>query len=320
MSKPRPRSRLRRLQHLIEYALLRALAALASMLPATAVVAIGRAHGLAIWALDARHRRVAEENLRLAFGSELDGRQRRSLVRRTFARFGEVFWELVLFPRIARSPVEAWAEVHGLNHLQGALAEGRGALVTSGHFGNWELVALIQGKLGHPMAMVTRPLDNPWLERWLERLRGLTGNRVIHKRQALRQVLPALARGEAVALMIDQNARGERGIFVDYFGHPASTSAALGLLSLKRNCPIVPVFSVPLGAGRYRIHYEAPLRPRPDAADLDQEVERLTRAATSRLEEWTRRHPPLWLWLHQRWRTRPASELSPALAMEEPRV
>ncbi len=311
------RSILRRAQHGVEYALLRILATLSSLLPARLVVFCGHCLGLMVWALDARHRRIAGGNLERAFGDALDDQQRRRMVRRTFTRFGEVLSELALFPRIARAKPERWVEVHGLHWLQEALDRGRGALVTSGHFGNWEMVALTQAQLGHPMGMVTRPLDNPLLESWMARLRGLTGNFVIHKRQALRQVLPALRHGQPVALMIDQNARGERGIFVDFFGHPASTSTALGLIACKLRCPIVPVFSVPLGGGRYRIEYEKPLEPRLDAADHEAEVKRLTQEATSRLEAWTRRHPSLWLWLHQRWRTRPLAETAAGIAVQE---
>ena len=317
MTKGASRSVLRRARHGVEYGLLRILAALSSLLPARVVVFCGHCLGLMVWALDARHRRIASENLHRAFDNKLDDRERRRMVRHTFARFGEVLFELALFPRVARAKPERWVEVHGLHWLQEALGRGRGALVTSGHFGNWEMAALTQARLGHPMGMVTRPLDNPLLESWMARLRGLTGNFVIHKHQALRQILPALRHGQPVALMIDQNARGERGIFVDFFGSPASTSAALGLIACKRRCPIVPVFSVPLGGGRYRIEYEKPLEPRPDAPDLEAEVKRLTQEATSRLEAWIHRHPSIWLWLHQRWRTRPLAETAAGIAVQE---
>ncbi len=306
-----------RLRRLLEYALLRAVALMAALLPARAVLAVGRGLGVLAWACDARHRRVAEENLRRAFSPALDERACRDLSRRTFERFGEAVAELFLFPRIARSRPEEWAEVHGFDHLRAALAAGDGALVTSGHFGNWELVALVQSRLGVPMALVGRPLDNPWLERWLAGLRSLGGNRVVPKRRALREVLPALGRGEAVALVIDQNVRGEGGVFVDFFGRPASTSAALGLLALKRGSPIVPVFSVPIGGGRHRIEYEEPILPRRDAPDRRAEVQRLTREATARLEARVRRHPELWLWMHERWRTRPAPARPSAVGARE---
>lgn len=313
----RPRGERHRIRFALEYAILRMLASLASALPAPAVLAVGRALGRLVWVCDARHRRVAQENLHVAFGASLDPAERRRLARRTFVRFGEALAELLLFPRIARSRPERWAEVHGIEHLRAALASGDGVLVTSGHFGNWELVALVQARLGFPMTLVARPLDNPRLDRWLGGLRGLSGNRVVPKRRALREVLPALGRGEAVALVIDQNVRDEGGVFVDFFGRPAATSAALGLLALKRGCPIVPVFSLPIGGGRHRIEYEEPIRPRRDAPDRRAEVERLTREATARLEARVRRHPELWLWMHDRWRTRPAARPARALALGE---
>lgn len=306
-----------RLRQFVEYVLLRGLAVVTAILPPRAVLAIGRALGRLAMLLDRRHRRAAAENLRLAFGAGLAPRQRRRLVRRTFERFGEVLAELLLFPRVARASPEAWAEVHGLEHLRAALAGGRGAFVTSGHFGNWEMIALVQARLGIPMAMVTRPLDNPWLERWMAHLRCLTGNRVIHREGAVRGMLAALARGEAVALVIDQHVRGGGGLLVEFFGRAASTSSALGMLALKRGSPIVPVFSYPLGGGRYRIEYEPPIQPRAQGADRHAEVERLTREVTARLELRVREHPELWLWMHSRWRHRPGAGATGALALEE---
>jgi KDO2-lipid IV(A) lauroyltransferase len=312
----RPPGAALRLRHRVEYALLRLVAAGISLLPARLVVAVGRGLGLAAWAADPRHRSIAERNLARAFGESLSPRSRRRLVRNTFARFGEALTELLLFPRISRSGPERWAEVRGFENLRAALREGRGVLVTSGHFGNWELVALVQALLGVPMSLVARPLDNPWLDRWLEHLRTLSGNRVVPKGRALRDVVPALKRGEAVALVTDQNVRGKGGVFVQFFGRPASTSAALGLLAVKHGAPIVPVFSFPIGGGRHRIEYEEPIRPRADAADRRAEAERLTREAAARLEARVRQHPELWLWMHERWRTRPADAPAPEPGVE----
>jgi len=295
----------RKLRYLAEYALVRGVAALALLLPARAVLAIGRMAGTLVWSIDARHRRVAEDNLRQAFGPALTPPSRRRLARRTFQRFGEALGEFLLLPRIQRSKPGTWVEVRGLEHLRSARQAGDGALLVSGHYGNWEVAAFAQALIGMPMVLVVRPLDNPWLERWFTRMRALSGNRVVPKRRALRELLPALGRGESVALMIDQNVRGDGGVFVDFFGQPASTTAAIGLLALKRKSPIVPVFSVPLGGGRHRLEFEEPIRPRLEAPNRRAEVTRLAREATARLEARIRQRPELWLWMHERWRTRP---------------
>jgi KDO2-lipid IV(A) lauroyltransferase len=184
-------------------------------------------------------------------------------------------------------------------------------LVFSGHFGHWELIALLQHRLGYPMAMVASPLENPLFNRLLVDLREQGGNRVIPKRSAARAVLRTLRDGQAVAILIDQNVRGEGGIFVDFFGVPASTTPALATLSLKSGAPILPVFSYPMPDGRLLIRYREPLRPARSGA-LSDDIHALTSACTQLLEKEIRRRPDLWLWMHNRWRTRPPSERAAA--------
>jgi KDO2-lipid IV(A) lauroyltransferase len=208
------------------------------------------------------------------------------------------------FPRLLRLPIEGVALYEGVEHLRSAAALGRGVLVFSGHFGHWELIALLQPRLGVPMTMVAKPLRSASFDDFLNRMRALSGNKVLPARDAVRGVLRSLRRGEAVALLIDQNVRGEGGIFVDFFGVTASTTPALAILAFKSGAPIVPVFSYLDPGGRLRVRYCEPILPERQG-QLADDIELLTQRCTGILEDEIRRRPGHWLWMHNRWRTRP---------------
>jgi Kdo2-lipid IVA lauroyltransferase/acyltransferase len=301
----RGKGRSRAFRHLTGYLACRAAVFGLALLPRRAGQAIGRALGHVFYLVSPRHRRIALDNLRLAFGDGLDDRQRRRIARRSFAHSGMIFLDAAYFPRLLRLPTERLAVYEGLEHLEDAARDGRGVLVFSGHFGHWELIALLQHRLGLPMAMVVRPLENRWLDRFLTRLRSLSGNTTIPKYNAARGVLRALRERRAVAILIDQNVRGAGGLFIDFFGRPASTTPGLATFALKSGAPIVPVFSYPLADGRVRIRYLPPMRPRREGR-VGEGILEVTRVCTALLEEEVRRQPELWLWMHHRWRTRPA--------------
>lgn len=301
MSRPRSRP----YADLAGYLSCRTLLGLLARLPRRAGLAIGRALGRLFFFASPAHRSVALRNLRRAFGTTLDPRRARGVALASFAHTGAIIADAAYFGLLVRRPTETLAVFEGTEHLLAAQRDGRGVLVFSGHFGHWELVALLQHRLGVPMSMVVRPLNNARLDRLLTRLRQLSGNVLIPKRMAARGVLRALRDGRAIALLIDQNVRGDAGLFVDFFGTPASTTPSLATFALKSGAPIVPVFSYPLPDGRLRISYRPALRPS-RRGSLQEDIRRITRDCTRILEDEIRLHPELWLWMHDRWRTRPA--------------
>jgi KDO2-lipid IV(A) lauroyltransferase len=197
-------------------------------------------------------------------------------------------------------------EVEGVELARQAYARGHGVMLFSGHFGHWELAALVQGYLGLPMTLVTRPLDNPVLEEMLARLRTRSGNTVVHKRSAVREMLQTLAARGGVAIVIDQDAR-ESGVFVPFFGRPASTTPTPATLALRTGAPLIAVSCLPREDGRYRIIY-GPLIEARSTGDRAADVARLTAECTQILEQWVRRYPQYWLWMHRRWKTVPPEE------------
>jgi Kdo2-lipid IVA lauroyltransferase/acyltransferase len=302
----------------VEALLVRSVFACMRPLPRPKRLAVGRCLGRAFYYASPRHRKVALANLDLAFGESRSLQDKRRIARASFAHLGHLLCDSLAFGQVDPRHLEEIAVFEGLDHVRRAYARGRGVFVFSGHYGNWEMVALLQGYLGLPLAMVTRPLDNPYLETTLLRYRRLSGNEVIHKRGAAREILRAVRRGWGVAIVIDQNVRGEEGIFVDFFGAPASTTPALATLALKTEAPIVPVFGVPLPDGRYRIRYlpEVDFRR---TGNTRSDIQALTQRCTRIIEEAVRSEPEFWVWMHRRWRTRPPSRAM-APAREEVRA
>ena len=294
---------MRRIRFRLEAAGFRLLLAAARLLPRRLLLNLGSAAGRMAYFVDGRHRRIALGNLRLAYGPSLGDREARRINRKCWRHFGRITFDSLTFPRLTASSVGTLVRYEGLEHIREAYTRGKGVILFSGHYGHWELVALMQGYLGLPLALVTRPLDNPYLESMLGSLRDRSGNLIIHKRSAVRAMVRALHAGIGVAIVIDQDAR-DKGVFVPFFGRPASTTPTLALLALKTGAAVVPVFSVPQPDGTYRVVYEPPVEI-PGTGEHDAAVMCVTARCMAIIERWVRRQPELWLWMHRRWKTQP---------------
>ena len=296
----------------VEAALVRAVTAGVSLLPMSAVRAFGHGFGRCMYWVDGFHRRIALENLASAFPSRSDA-ELRALAKAMFAHFGALVFELLKFGTLSREQMSALMDVEGLERIQAAHAKGKGVFFVTGHFGYWEMQAITHPFHSQTIAVMARPLDNPRLHDMLERLRTMSGNRVLYRQGALRRVLRELTANNGVALLIDQHLHTPEAVHVDYFGRSAATTSAPAALALRTGAVIVPVFALPLPGGRYRFIYEHPVEPPP--ADSADPVREFTQRCTDVLEMYVRRHPELWLWMHRRWRER-----DPGLADNEPRL
>jgi KDO2-lipid IV(A) lauroyltransferase len=302
-------------RHRLEYALVLAVRAVSQVLPDAAARAVGTGIGLLFYAIDVPHRRLAVAQLRAAFPVRTAA-ECRTIARRTFVHFGQLVAAVLKFSGMDPPAMRKRLEFDGEDRIRTALAAGRGVIIFSGHFGYWELQALGHALVLPPMSVMARALDNPWLHALLERIRRRTGNRVIYRQGGLRRVMRALAANECVGILIDQHVHGAAAVTVDFFGRPVQTTAALATLALRTGAPLVPVFALPLGRGRYRLIYEHPVEvPAPGTADP---VQVLTQRCTDVLEMYVRRHPHYWLWMHRRWRDMPDVAAAAALdALDE---
>ena len=292
------------MRHRLEYGVVVAVRTVARLLPRTASLALGTALGRVFHLFHGRRRELAVANLRAAFPERSDA-DCRAILRAAFYQLGRHVVDFLNFDAMGRDQMMGLVEWQGDEHVQRAMAKGRGVMYFTGHFGCWELQIMVHAYRFGPIVMVARTLDNPLLERLIERIRSRVGTRVLSRQGAIRGLLGALTRRESVGMMIDQHIQDRSAVVVNFFDRPASTTSAIAALALRTGAPIVPVFALPLPGGRYRMIYEAPIEP-PSSDDPDA-VQTYTERCTAVLEQYVRRDPHLWLWMHRRWRV-PAAE------------
>jgi KDO2-lipid IV(A) lauroyltransferase len=257
-----------------------------------------------------RLRRTAYQNLAMAL-PEADARPVTDGVFRSVAR---LLWVFAKFPDINAGNVHRWIRYEGLDHLLGAQRRGRGVLIATGHLGNWEFSAFAHALMTGPMHVVARPLDNRRIDRLAEARRTASGNRVIHKKEAARAILQALKQGEAVGVLVDQNSSPEEGVFVPFFGVLACANAAFVRFAQHTGAAIVPGFALwSKSEQKYVLRFYPEI---PVTGDVTADTAAVQRC----LEEVIRSHPDQWLWIHRRWKTRPAGDALPAQLYRENRA
>jgi Kdo2-lipid IVA lauroyltransferase/acyltransferase len=293
-----------RRKHVIDYlvyAVVRILICMAQAIP----LATGRA--LADWLAWLFHDvirlrgRVVDENLKHAF-PDMSADQRAALSRQMWEHLFLLVLEVAHIPRkVHETNWRQFVQLHDVAPLVRLLMSERPVIVVTGHFGNFELGGYALGVLGFPTYTVARPLDNPYLDRFLTRFRAATGQHIIPKTGGYDQILAVLSRGGTMAFLADQYA-GEKGCWVDFFGRPASAHKAIALLALEHDAPVAVCASPRLGRPmRFEMISHAIADPR-DAGNEVSSIRELTQWYTSKLEELIRRAPGQYWWLHRRWK------------------
>jgi KDO2-lipid IV(A) lauroyltransferase len=250
-----------------------------------------------------RYRRIAMRNLQLAF-PQWSEQQRAECVTRIYRYLAQHLWVLAKLSTIGFTHLSKYLRIENLPVVQNALHSGRGLLFATGHLGAWELSAQAFGHLVQPMDVVARPLDNPYLDAWIERLRTQTGNRVLQKSGALREVLRALHANRAVGFLLDQNVISPDACFVDFFGIPTSASTAFAKIAHRSGAVVVPGFALfSESEQRYVLRFYPPVIMSGDA-------EKDTQAIQTVIEQVVREAPEQWLWIHRRFKTRPPGQPS----------
>lgn len=269
-------------------------------------LASGFAVGLAwlAYRVDRRHREAAMDNLRHAFPESSDA-ENDARVRAVYRHFCMLLVEITHLPRYLH-PCN-WREyVHFRDGslLVDAILSGRPLLMVTAHFGNWEMGGYVTGLLGLRSYAIARPLDNPYLDNFLRRFRERTGQKLLAKKGDFNEMMGILARNGILATLGDQDA-GQRGLFVDFFGRPASTHKAVALLSLEHKVPMLVIGVRKVGEPmRYEVMIEDVILPeeyegKPDA------VRSMTQRFTSAIERLVRTAPEQYFWLHRRWKHQP---------------
>lgn len=305
------------MKHRLEYSAVLMVRFVIGVLPSSFARALGALVGRAFYAFDRAHRRVALTNLERSFPTRTPG-ERQAIARGMFCHFGRLLFEMLKFSTLSDAEMRRRVEFEGEDRARLAYAQGKGVLFFTGHFGFWELHAIVHGLQLEPIGVLARALDNPYLNRLLEDLRCRTGNTVIYRQGAVRRVLKALHAGQGVAMLIDQHMHSPDAIWVDFFERPAATTSTLAALALRTGAPVVPVFALPVSCGGYCMIYEHAVEP--PAGDSPDAIREFTQRCTDVLEMYVRRHPELWLWMHRRWRDVPLTDVKgmfPAIRADE---
>ncbi len=295
------------LRERLENLALQSVAGAVGILPRRAARAVGAGLGAAAWVLLGRLRRVGLQNLELAMPEKTPA-EREAILRGVFRSLGWQIGEFCKMSRYTADEASKFIRYDGLENYLAAREKGKGVLVLTGHLGAWELSSFYHSLMGYPMSLVIRRLDNPLVDAFVNRIRCLHGNRVIHKDDFARGLLSSMHRGETVGILMDTNMTPPQGIFVPYFGVEACTASGLARVALHSGAAVLPGFLVWEAAEKkYVLHFGKELELI-RTGNLGSDILANTALFTATIEAYVRRYPEQWLWVHRRWKTRPEGE------------
>ncbi len=257
-----------------------------------------------VYLLHFRLRQVGMRNLEMVFPEKSEA-ERKRILRGVFISLGRQLAELCQFPRYTPENIDQVVVYDGLENYERAYARGKGVLFLTGHFGGWELSAFAHSLHGHWLHVVMRPMDNPYLDRLLQRYRTMYGNKTVAKDDFVRGLLAAMKAGETVGILMDTNMTPPQGIFVNFFGIPACTASGLARIALRTDAAVVPGFTIwDPALQKYRLRFD-PALELVRTGDLEADITANTQMFTKVIEDYVRKYPDQWLWVHRRWKTRP---------------
>jgi KDO2-lipid IV(A) lauroyltransferase len=283
--------------------LIAALFRLLGRIPLSFANILARAAAILWFRIDKKHRNIAISNLTRAFGHEKTPNQIRVLAFQSFYNIMCIPFEIGWSDRLTLPQLFRYAEIRGLDHIQAALAKGKGVLALTAHMGNWELLPSVAPMAGFSADILYRPLDFSPLDAFFLRLRTRFGAGLIPNAHAMRKILRQLKKGHVVAMLMDQNVDWYEGVFVEFFNHRACTNKGFALLALKTRAPVVPIFMV-RNQNRFIIEF-CPELELIQTGDRTHDIEANTLKYNQAIEAVIRRYPDQWFWVHQRWKTRP---------------
>ena len=294
-------------RHLLEFALAWLFIHALGILPRGVARAAGAVIARVAHASLGRLRRVGLRNLELAFPA-MSAAERGHILRIEYRNLGWLLAEFCQMPKYTPDFAARFIRYEGLENYLAARSRGKGVLVLTGHLGAWELSSFYHSLAGYPMGMVIRRLDNPLVDRMVNRIRCRHGNRVLHKDDFARGLLAAMRAGETVGILMDTNMTPPQGLFVPFFGVPACTASGLARVALKTGAAVLPGFLLWEESERQYVLHFYPELALASTGDSDADAADNTARFTAVLEDAIREYPSQWLWMHRRWKTRPPGE------------
>ena len=291
----------------LEYALAWPLIKTLSLLPRPLARVAAISLAWLVYLLHGRLRKVGMRNLALAV-PEKKRSERARILRGEFTSLGRQLAEVCQFPRYTPENVSRVVIYDGFENYERAFTRGKGVLFLTGHFGGWELSAFVHSLYGHPVHVVVRNLDNVYLDRLIQNYRSMHGNTTVNKDNFVRGLLAAMKAGEVVGILMDTNMTPPQGVFVNFFGVPACTASGLARIALRTDAAVVPSFTIwDPTLRKYRLRFDPAVKLVRTGNDEDDIVAN-TQVFAKITEDYVRRYPEQWLWVHRRWKTRPAGE------------
>lgn len=279
------------------------------LMPRPVARLVGAGFSRAAYAIRTPLRRAAMQNLKLAFPDWSDAKRRKT-VRGMIRQIGWMAGEFSQFPNYTRGNIERVVAVDGFENFDAARRRGKGVLFLTGHMSAWELAPFAHALYGYPLHFLVRPIANPRVDALINRYRCLSGNQPIEKNRSARAILKVLGDGGTVGILSDQNTALGEGVFVDFFGIPASTTSGLARIALRTDAAVVPGFLSWDGVHRkYRLRFQ-PAVELARTGEEEADVRESTARFTAVIEDYVRANPDQWLWVHKRWKTRPPGEQS----------
>lgn len=292
---------LRRIRHRIEYLFTAALGTIVQVLPYQTSLYLGSFLGDLAFSLFGIRRRVTLDNLRRAFGQKLNENDIKKIAREAYRNIGRGFVEYAMFPTLSKKSLDKLIKFEGLEKVDQALKNKKGAVLVAGHFGSWELMGAAFRQKGYPIDFLVGEQHNLLVDNLMNKYRQLMGIGIIKMGAATRGVIKALRNNRFVAMLSDQDA-GDDGTIVDFLGYPASTPKGPAAFALKTGAPIIMGFIIRQNNRRQKIIFEEPISIR-KSKNRDEDIKNLTQAYTLLLEDYIRRYPDHWFWPHRRWKS-----------------
>ena len=293
---------MRRVFDYLVYLTARVISGFFQFLPERMAMGVGTFLGHLAYLLDFKHRRIALDNLKLAFGDTYSERQRRAIARKNFVNLARNFVVFCRIPKIRRNTLAKMVKFHGKQPVMEALARGNGIIFFLAHLGNWELMVTIPMLIRETVYAVGKPLRNPYLDRWINEIREYFGLEIISSRGAAKALLGLLRQNKMVGILADQRARRRETVMINFFGHPAPTLPTPAFFALKTGAAVIPVSHRRDGT----IHHITahPAFEVTKTGDLKRDIVENTQRFHRFLEEEIRKDPAQWFWVHRRWQRR----------------
>ena len=282
--------------------LVKTIAGFVAGMPLERALAFGRGLGWIYGSVARYHRRDALEALGRSFPEKTPA-EVKNIVDRMYANFGMNLVEIIRLAGGAMEETDGRIRVEGRDIVDSALRRGKGVMVLTAHFGNWDLLGMFTVKHKYPLTIISKDLKSKALNDMWMVLRERFGVNIIPAHNSARASLRVLKKNELLGFILDQNRPREGGIFVDFFGRPACTSPGLAILSAQTGAPVVPVFIHRAPDGKHDMQIMPAIEPPPDREP--ETVRAATQAYTKIIEDQVRQYPEQWIWLHRRWKTRP---------------